>query len=279
MKKKTVLATILCTLFALAGCGNAAQADADADADVTPVVDVQTEIDEPDDSELESQPLAEGDIAALMGTWYEDGALDSRTLIIDEDGAFTLEYAGGGALYGTIEITTEVMPDDTESYWYTFYDQEGEIWEAVCIPDEGVQDDLYFGQGGDPHFIRADAVSYPVSLGVLGEDYVGLWQCDRCSINITEGADGFLCEVNWSQSASETERWTYYCDYDDVLQLLACYDGGVNEALFYEETGNEEVIEYYSDGSASFVINEDGYLIWFDDVEGYGDGMEFEKIG
>ena len=118
MKKKTVLATILCTLFAVAGCGNAAQAD--ADADVTPVVDVQTEIDEPDDSELESQPLAEGDIAALMGTWYEDGALDSRTLIIDEDGAFTLEYAGGGALYGTIEITTEGLPDDTESYWYTF---------------------------------------------------------------------------------------------------------------------------------------------------------------
>ena len=30
MKKKTVLATILCTLFAVAGCGNAGQADADA---------------------------------------------------------------------------------------------------------------------------------------------------------------------------------------------------------------------------------------------------------
>lgn len=41
----------------------------------------------------------------------------------------------------------------------------------------------------------------------------------------------------------------------------------------------EEIFEYYNDGTASFVINEDGYLIWFDDVEDYGNGMEFEKIG
>jgi len=282
MKKKTVLATILCTLFAVAGCGNAGQADTDAGGNSGADVRVETEVpvDEPDDSGLESQSLAEGDIAALVGTWYEADALDSRTLVIDENGAFTLEYAGGGALYGTIEITTEINPDDTESYWYTFYDQEGEIWESVCIPDEGIQDDMYFGQGGDPHFVRAEDVSMPsFTSDIVSSDYTGVWQCDRCSITVTEGADGFLCEVSWASSASETTEWEYYCDYDDIFHSLVCDEGGVNRGLVYDEDGNEEIFEYYNDGTASFVINEDGYLIWFDDVEDYGNGMEFEKIG
>ena len=113
----------------------------------------------------------------------------------------------------------------------------------------------------------------------MSSDYTGVWQCDRCSITVTEGADGFLCEVSWASSASETTEWEYYCDYDDIFHSLVCDEGGVNRDLVYDEDGNEEIFEYYNDGTASFVINEDGYLIWFDDVEDYGNGMEFEKIG
>ncbi len=192
MKKKTILATILCALI-MTGCAGGADVDfvsgeddADyivdaeenasfdveepSDEDVIPEEDDDTydaeiqggenfdgEYDEGelDDDMLEGQMLTAGNINELVGIWYEADVLDSRTLTIDANGNWTLEYRGGGALYGTVEITEEEMPDETINYWYTFLDEEGDVWDGVAVPDEGVQDDLYFGQGGEPHFVRA----------------------------------------------------------------------------------------------------------------------------
>ena len=280
MKKRLVLATVLCTLFAFTGCGSETPADAgntnDSGAaqteDETPADETPADTDE---NGSDSAPSA--DMSDLAGTWFEADVLDSRTLIIAEDGSFTLEYRGGGALYGTVEVVAEENPDDTENYWYSFIDQEGDVWESVCIPDDGIQDDLYFGQGGDPHFIREGAVSYPVTLDVIGEDYLGNWQCDRCGIEITENADGYIVDITWANSASETVEWIYVCYYDSDMCALVSEEQGTKQVLVTED-GNTETIVEYSDGTGSFFLDE-GILTWTDDAEHQGDGMEFERIG
>ncbi len=279
MKKKTVLATILCTLFAVAGCGNAATANSgnngNSGADTQNESDAPApEIDIPDEDESQG---SEENLNDLVGTWYEADVLDSRTLIIDQSGNFTLEYRGGGALYGTIEVTTEVMPDDTETYWYTFFDQEGEVWEALAIPDEGIQDDLYFGQGGEPHFVKADSdgeSSEAVDAAV--QEFLGLWQCDRCSITIDDGFSGIVAAISWANSADETVEWYYSCVYDESTGTLVCNGDAIKQVVAEEDGESVGDVEYFN-GSGSFAIN-DGILTWTDEEEDTGAGMEFEKV-
>jgi|GEM_PF-691017 len=297
MKKKIILATVLSTILALTGCGAGAGAGSDAGntpagSEITSGVvtedvnsDAPAEVSEGelDDSELEGQMLTPGNTSELVGVWYETDCLDSRTLTISPDETFELVFPGGGALRGHIEITEETNPDDTVSYWYTFYDEGGDVWESLAIPDEGIVDDLYFGQSGDPHFISEASLGikygadYPSSGGGVTSDYfIGTWQNERTSITIEEGADGFLATVVWADSASVSNIWEYYCEFDPSSETLECPGTGRHYTSDMG-SGTEEITEIYTDGSASFELNY-GALWWFDEKSELGGALSFEKI-
>lgn len=107
-----------------------------------------------------------------------------------------------------------------------------------------------------------------------GDIFLGVWECDRAKLTIAKGNDGYKCYLTWGGSASETATWEYDCWYDGYG--LSSVETGVHKVLTYNEDGaivNEEVV--FTDGAASFVIGDDGNLVWNEFKEERGEGMAF----
>ena len=107
-----------------------------------------------------------------------------------------------------------------------------------------------------------------------GDIFLGVWECDRAKLTIAKGDDGYKCYLTWGGSASETATWEYDCWYDGFG--LSSVETGVHRVLTYNEDGaiaNEEVV--FTDGAASFVIGDDGNLVWNEYKEERGEGMAF----
>ena len=98
---------------------------------------------------------AEAYITDIVGVWNEADVLDSRTLTVNEDGTFKLEYRGGGTLFGTVKVEYEDHPDGSQTAWFNFYEEDGKMWEGFQRSAELIMNDLYAGHGGEPHFVRA----------------------------------------------------------------------------------------------------------------------------
>jgi len=107
------------------------------------------------DGALHLVRMPEADISDIVGVWNEADVLDSRTLTVNDDGSFTLEYRGGGAIIGNVKIEYSENPDGSQTVWFNFYDNGGDFWEGFQKPDELSINDLYAGNGGEPHFVRA----------------------------------------------------------------------------------------------------------------------------
>ena len=110
--------------------------------------------------EPENGLLPEGcpTVEDISGLWVlaEDGDIQ---LYIFADatlygGVFTFVDADGTETAGTIAAYSEENPDGSVEYGYTFTTDGGDLWSTLYVGEEGVGDDLYFGQGGDPHFVR-----------------------------------------------------------------------------------------------------------------------------
>lgn len=94
-------------------------------------------------------------ITDIVGVWNEADVLDSRTLTVNEDGTFKLEYRGGGTLSGTVKIEYEDHPDGSQTAWFIFYEEDGKMWDGFQRTNEEIMNDLYSGHTGEPHFVRA----------------------------------------------------------------------------------------------------------------------------
>ena len=77
-------------------------------------------------------------------------------------------------------------------------------------------------------------------------------------------------------------KWDYTCIYDEEAKTLVSLDSETNvkSIITIDEEGSEadrEVTD--TEAKAVFSLNENGRLIWKDEKEDAGAGMEFEKIG
>ena len=70
-------------------------------------------------------------------------------------GIFTFVDADGTETTGTIAADSVEYPDGSVEYGYTFTTDGGDFWSTLYVGEESVGDDLYFGQSGDPHFVRS----------------------------------------------------------------------------------------------------------------------------
>lgn len=107
------------------------------------------------DGALHLVRMPEADISDIVGVWNEADVLDSRTLTVNDDGSFRLDYRGGGAMIGDVKIEYSENPDGSPNVWFCFYDNGGDFWEGFRKPDEYPIIDIYAGNGGEPHFVRA----------------------------------------------------------------------------------------------------------------------------
>ena len=110
------------------------------------------------------------------------------------------------------------------------------------------------------------ALACPAALGD-GDDYLGTWVSGRAELVITPNeTEGYDCVIHWGSSATEMSEWTYTgCFYDEVSEGLNSFENGVRRDYTLSKEGEEEsFVEVFTDGAASFMIDEDGDLSWTD---------------
>ena len=84
------------------------------------------------ETENNAAPLTRTEFNLIAGIWYEENALDARTLTIDADGSYVLAYRGGGKEYGSIKIEIQDLDGTNPNTWYTFYNGDTK-WESFRL--------------------------------------------------------------------------------------------------------------------------------------------------
>ena len=219
MKRSILLFALIAVMSAMTACGTNAPAPESSQTSQTAVSDAEitaetttaettaeTTADTTSETAAETA-LNKASVKDIAGVWFED-SLDARTLTINEDGTFTLEYRGGGAKNGTVKAETKVSDDGTEKVWYSLYNID-DLWlEFPGEADGGQILDIY----GTPvdetevHFRRDIAIRdegiddpdpneygyYPVysapATGVSVADLDGSWQCGEKYIYFHDGS-------------------------------------------------------------------------------------------
>ncbi|MBE6098783.1 MAG: hypothetical protein E7197_01880 [Anaerovibrio sp.] len=224
----------------------------------------------------QNDTVVDSSIQGIVGTWFEDGVLDPRTLTIKADGTYELAYKGGGKAYGTIRVTAEPHPDGTSSLWYIFDENDGKNWAGFAKNDDGsLQNDLWSGQDGKMHFIRSqDNKKHGNTEGISPNDYLGVWACGRATAVIEKKDNKYIATITWAKSAMESREWYYSCRYDKEKAILVCPGNGICTDCIVYDNGKENDINVYSDGSCELIMRE-GVLRWKDKKENAGKGLEF----
>lgn len=112
------------------------------------------------------------------------------------------------------------------------------------------------------------------------EAFLGRWQCGRAGLTVSwTPDDDFTVSIIRSSSAWENTEWRYHCTYDEKnYTLVSLPDGSRSE---YAHNGDGELVTttlVYNDGTAAFLLDRDGYLIWQDNKEYAGKGLRFERL-
>lgn len=101
-------------------------------------------------------------VASLAGVWYDNASI-ANFLTIERDaddlyiGTWKYEYEGGGSRSGNIKLE-KMLDHDYDTLWFTFYEEDGELWQAFAATGDIPLNDIYAGQSGEPHFTRVDTV-------------------------------------------------------------------------------------------------------------------------
>ena len=155
MKTRTIiLSALLC--ISMTACGKGVEQPANMLTTETTAAETTETV-----TETETSSAVDPRVRDIAGVWFEDGekALDPRTLTVNVDGTYVLDYKGGGYINGTVSVEVEEHPDGTETVWYSFYESDGNLWTGFQRTEEQPQNDLYSGQDGEQHFLRAMSVN------------------------------------------------------------------------------------------------------------------------
>lgn len=219
----------------------------------------------------------ETNIRGLVGEWHyqeqdpQNGEVYNNAgfVTVNADSTYSFQPSNGSVLKkGTIKIEYDEYSDGSKVPLFAFYEDDGTFWNGVyCSQNE--KDIYYFGNGGTQRIIRKTNDENPF------DEYIGTWQCDRCSIRI---GDLGLVEIHWADSASEDNVWEYSCIYSEDGTYMECLGGGTLTHIVTAEDGTETRTVVYNDGTAKFSVRG-GTLFWQDGKENKGDQMGFQKIG
>lgn len=183
----------------------------------------------------------ENAIDFLTGTYYEVEVLDSRTLTVNSDGTYKLEYRGGGFIDGTVELIYEEYPDGTKGAWFMFYESDGAEWAGFPKDDGDYQKELLSGQDGEMHFVN--------SLYI--DEY------DRMMSNLDEIPPEEMSDASsgWKKAYLEVvERWNKDHGSDTEVRYNLAYidDNDIPELILFGDEDAWYAVDMYTfeEGSA-----------------------------
>lgn len=214
----------------------------------------------------------ESAINRIVGTWREDAEDGINVLTVDEDGSYVLYHTSGGTEKGNVVIDGDEHPDGTYDSWFSFYDVWGELWTGfpnMAEYAENPPSELISESADRMHFVRIDE-----NEKTPAEDYVGIWNCGRCTITISKAKDVYKANIIWGSSAFENAEWNYNCHYDEESATLVCDSDATLVNHKYNDTGKDKKTTVYKDGSGSFKVRG-GVLRWTDEKEDAGKELYF----
>jgi len=295
MKKAMIPVTALISVLLLTACGiteeesNGAFAPESSTEQITEATaettteNTQTETTAADTtSETTTTAVMNGapdsDFVSIAGDWYIDGDPSAASIHIEPDGTFRAYYATGYLeCEGSIRYESEII-EDTTIYWYMLYSGDGEFFTGFVDDESSVKTDLYAGNGGYPHYQKFTGAGGIADDGRgPGEEFVGTWECERASLEITQISDTeFHAVIHWSDSAFAHVEWDYPLTYENGT--LVCSGKCTKTYVEYTsaDTDPDRTVEY-TDGSGEFTMQGAG-VIWNDLTEHSGDNMVFSYI-
>ena len=109
------------------------------------------------------------DVSEISGTWDEVGTLYPRQLVIRNDGSFTLVFADGTAMYGTVKVEEIGYPNGSIMTWFNLYDANDNFYTGFEATSQTPLNDLYTGQDCSEHFVRYIEPEHKYSTDELQE--------------------------------------------------------------------------------------------------------------
>lgn len=94
------------------------------------------------------------DISEIAGTWNEVDTLYPRTLVIKNDGSFTITFTNGGTMYGIAKVEEIGYPNGSIMTWFNLYKESGEFYTGFEATSQTPLSDLYTGLDCTEHFVR-----------------------------------------------------------------------------------------------------------------------------
>lgn len=231
-------------------------------------------------NDIESYDTNFGIVPAIVGEWrYQEQDLqagdvynDIGYITVNADGTYIYQPKDGSLRKsGTVSVVYVKHPDESETASYSFF-EDGIFWIGTDSCEPNGKGAFYVGNAGMERLLPKDQREDDFS------DYIGIWQYDRCTIQIGEQGEGYLVTVRWADSASEDNIWNYSCSGMSDNTGLECTGGGTLTHVVTAEDGTETRTAVYSDGTA-FFRQKGGRLFWSDGKENKGMEMGFEKIG
>lgn len=214
----------------------------------------------------------QSEFASIAGSWRTDTENGAAVLRVREDRSYLLLYALGGTESGTVKPEKE---DGGKQSRFLFYDDASDLW---------AESDFISASSAKPREITLTSKGKKMIFTAIdenqktpAEDYLGSWQCGRCSITISQKGDSYPVNIIWGSSASESAEWSYLCRYDEETATLICDSGAKMANVVYDDNGKEKETVLYSDGSGSFKVRGD-ILTWTDNKEDRGKDMIFERL-
>lgn len=129
------------------------------------------------------------------------------------------------------------------------------------------------------HFAMAEDAIESVPMPAEAAAFEGVWQCDRASVEMYWEEEGFRVMITWGSSAWEQSVWQYSCYYHEDTKTVVSMPFGMRTDYVYGDDGEiVSATDAYNDGEATFLLDDEGYLIWQDEKENAGEGMRFEKL-
>ena len=257
MKKFVVLVSLLAVFSVFAfGCGSADDA-----------------------TQTGEEVNADADYSKFAGDWYVDGSLENGHLSISADGHVeSYSYDGMVNFEGEMRCEEYENPDGSMGYIYNIYDGE-EFVIGFYEPEEEDFYELYSGQDGAVHYVRADHCT-GASAEVLPDDgwraYYGSliqnWEKDHESdyihgyklfylneddvpeLALIGGEEWALCDVH--AYVDETGIRVYsgedvgvdgkgLCYYEKSGMLVTTsWNAGIGEYIFYDPMNDADGTEY-----------------------------------
>ena len=190
---------------------------------------------------------------------YTETAYGTKLMVIQEaDGS--VDYVDFYSVYLGYEIEIVVVAQNEDG-----------------LTDEQIQMVVDFLSELD--FVAPDPEEDFILMPEAADAFEGVWQCERATVAMYWEDEGFKVLITWGSSAWEYSEWEYSCYYHEEDNTVVSVPFGTRTEYVYGEDGElASATEAYNDGAATFLLDEEGYLIWRDEKENAGEGMRFEKL-